>query len=66
MQIATTIAEEIYKTTGELSNEIHVVTRQNLVDILFNKIKYEKKDIKEKLKTHWKKTLERLNQGTKH
>lgn len=66
IQNETTITEEIYKTIRELNNTIHTVTGQKPVDILFNKINYNKKDIYEKLKSASEKTLERLNQGTKH
>lgn len=66
IQNDTTVTEEIYKTTRELNNTIHTVTGEKPVDILFNKIKYNKKDIYEKLKKASEKTIERLNKGTKH
>lgn len=58
IQNETTIAQEIYKTTRELNNTIHTVTGQKPVDVLFNKVKYNKKDIHEQLKKHQKKHSE--------
>lgn len=63
---STSATEELFTAVKEINNSIHAVTERRPKDIHFNLITYNKEDIVKKLKDASEKTLQRLNQGTKH
>lgn len=62
----TSATEELFLAVKEINNSTHSVTGYKPKDIHFNLIKFSKEDIQNKLRNASQKTLQRLNQGSKH